>query len=79
MDTTACAKQCDQGSGSPADTAAYGACVDACISENFLTATDGLDPTDAGNAATMAPTSDAANTATGEETTATGESESGMV
>jgi hypothetical protein len=39
--TTECAMSCDQGSGSAADTKAYGDCQSACISSLFFTSTAG--------------------------------------
>jgi len=39
--TTQCAMSCNQGSGSAADTKAYGDCQSACISSLFFTSTRG--------------------------------------
>jgi len=37
--TTECVAKCPQGSGSPADTEAYRACVDGCIAQYYYTST----------------------------------------
>lgn len=50
-ETTKCAAACDQGDGSPEDTARYAACQQACISSIFLSGT--VAPS--GGAASTAP------------------------
>lgn len=57
-DTTACAAACPQGSGTPADTAAYAKCQQSCYSSLFLGTASGT--------ATLPP-----NTATGTGVSAT--------
>lgn len=47
-DTTECVAECDQGSGSPADTKAFAECVNGCIGTHFMpTGSDDSDDSDA--------------------------------
>jgi len=62
VDTTQCAMKCDQGDGTPAATAAYAKCQQACIASFFPTS-----QTIAANAASVAASSAASGTASGAE------------
>lgn len=63
-DTTACAAACPQGSGTPADTAAYAQCQQNCYSSLFFTGT-------ATGTATNPPATGTATEAEATETTGT--------
>ncbi|KAI9806871.1 MAG: hypothetical protein M1833_002529 [Piccolia ochrophora] len=63
-DTTECAANCDQGSGSPSDTEAFAQCVQNCISQNFYTPNGNPStPKATGKAATAASAASAATDA----------------
>jgi len=47
-ETTSCVAACPQGKGSAKDNAAYGDCVQSCISEHYLTTTFTGQPTNSG-------------------------------
>ncbi|ROT36816.1 hypothetical protein SODALDRAFT_335016 [Sodiomyces alkalinus F11] len=74
-----CAAECDQGSGSPADTEAYAQCVSMCVTEHFFS--DGVvtpQPTNAaGNNDDDDDETDATGTGTGASPTQTGTDASG--
>jgi len=42
IDTTKCSMECDQGDGSPADTKAYGECLQKCSDQFYYTTNSGV-------------------------------------
>jgi hypothetical protein len=74
IDTTKCSMQCDQGDGSPADTKAYGECLQKCSDQFYYTSNTGVAvPTTAAPVATESgeTVTDVATTATEGETSPT--------
>jgi len=80
IDTTKCSMQCDQGDGSPADTKAYGECLQKCSDQFYYTTNSGVAvPTTAAPVATQSgeTVTDVASTTEGETSPTNGGSTNG--